>query len=65
MGARLYGGGSADLPQSVLQHYLDAIADGRINIPIRRVYTLDEIQQAHADMESNLGGGKLVVRVKS
>ena len=40
-GVRLtaYSGDSADLPQPVLQHYLDAIADGHINVPIHRVYT--------------------------
>jgi NADPH:quinone reductase-like Zn-dependent oxidoreductase len=65
-GVRLtaYGGDTADLPQAVLQHYLDAIADERMSIAIGRVYSLDEIQQAHADMESNLGGGKLVVRLE-
>ena len=35
-----------------------------MSIAIGRVYSLDEIQQAHADMESNLGGGKLVVRLE-
>ncbi len=64
-GVRLtaYGGDSNDLPQPVLQRYLDAIADGRINISIHRVYALDQIRQAHTDMESNNATGKLVVRV--
>ena len=64
-GVRLtaYSGDSADLPQPVLQHYLEAIADGHINISIHHVYTLDQIQQAHTDMENNHATGKLVVRV--
>lgn len=64
-GVRLtaYGGGKADLPQSVLQQYLGAIANGDINVSIHHVYTLDQIQQAHADMENNIDTGKLVVRV--
>jgi NADPH:quinone reductase-like Zn-dependent oxidoreductase len=64
-GVRLtaYSGDSADLPQPVLQRYLDAIADGHINISVHRVYTLDQIQQAHTDMENNSATGKLVVRV--
>ena len=33
-----------------------------VPIPID-VYTLDQIQQAHADMENNIDTGKLVVRV--
>lgn len=65
-GVRLtaYGGDSADLPPEVLQGYLDAIADGRIEVAIHQVYELDEIQQAHEDMEQNRASGKLVVRVR-
>jgi NADPH:quinone reductase len=64
-GVRLtaYGGDSTDLPQPVLQHYLDDLAAGRLQAAIHHVYTLDEIQQAHADMENNRATGKLVVRV--
>jgi len=64
-GVRLaaYGGDSSDLPQPVLQHFLDDLAAGRLDIAIDHVYDLDEIQQAHADMEHNRAAGKLVVRV--
>ena len=64
-GVRLtsYAGDSADLPQPVLQRYLDAIAAGHLNVPIHHVYTLDQIQQAHTDMEGDRATGKLVVRV--
>ncbi|MCH7584400.1 MAG: zinc-binding dehydrogenase [Acidobacteria bacterium] len=64
-GVRLtaYSGDSADLPQPVLQHYLDAIAGGHLNVPIHHVYTLEQIQQAHTDMEDDRATGKLVVRV--
>ncbi len=64
-GVRLtsYGGGSEDLPVDVLQRYVDAISSGRMKVAIHRVYKLDEIQQAHADMENNVATGKLVVRV--
>src|SRR5207253_2683150 len=52
-GVRLtaYGGEAADLPTDVLQAYLDAVAAGRLIVPIHRTYTLDEVAQAHADME--------------
>ena len=62
-GVRLtaYGGDAADLPSEVLQRYLDAVAAGRLNVPIHRTYTLDEIAEAHADMEHGRATGKLVV----
>jgi NADPH:quinone reductase-like Zn-dependent oxidoreductase len=62
-GVRLtaYGGDAADLPADVLQAYLDAVAAGRLTVPIHRTYTLDEIAQAHADMEHGRATGKLVV----
>jgi NADPH:quinone reductase-like Zn-dependent oxidoreductase len=62
-GVRLtaYGGEAADLPADVLQGYLDAVAEGRLTVPIHRTYTLDEIVQAHTDMEEGRATGKLVV----
>jgi NADPH:quinone reductase-like Zn-dependent oxidoreductase len=62
-GVRLtaYGGDAADLPRDVLQDYLDAVAAGRLSVPIDRTYTLDETAQAHADMEHGRATGKLVV----
>src|SRR6266540_3908460 len=56
-----YGGAAADLPADVLQAYLDAVAAGRLTVPIPRTYALDEIAQAHADMEHGRATGKLVV----
>jgi len=62
-GVRLtaYGGEAADLPTDVLQAYLDAVAAGRLTVPIHRTYRLDEIAHAHADMEHGRATGKLVV----
>jgi NADPH2:quinone reductase len=62
-GVRLtaYGGDAADLPTDVLQAYLDAVAAGRLTVPIHRTYALEEIAQAHADMEDGRATGKLVV----
>jgi NADPH:quinone reductase-like Zn-dependent oxidoreductase len=62
-GVRLtaYGGEAADLPAAVLQLFLDAVAAGRLTVPLHRTYTLDEIATAHADMEANNATGKLVV----
>ncbi len=62
-GVRLtaYSGEAADLPAAVLQSFLDAVAAGRMTVPLHRTYMLDEITTAHADMEANNATGKLVV----
>ena len=62
-GVRLtsYTGGAPDLPGGVLQEFLQAVSDGTAMVPIGKVYTLDDIVQAHTDMEENRVSGKLVV----
>ena len=62
-GVRLtaYGGDATDLPSSVLQSFLDAVAAGDAVVPIDRTYRLDEIAEAHADTEAGRATGKLVV----
>jgi NADPH:quinone reductase-like Zn-dependent oxidoreductase len=62
-GVRLtsYTGGAVDLPHSVLQEFLQAVSDGTTIVPIGKVYTLDDIVQAHTDMEEGRASGKLVV----
>lgn len=62
-GVRLtaYSGEAADLTPPVLQAFLDAVAAGRATIPLGRVYRLDDIVQAHRDMEAGTVGGKGVV----
>lgn len=62
-GVRLtaYGGDAGDLPASVLQGFLDDVASGDAIVPLHRTYRLDQIVQAHADMEAGRATGKLVV----
>jgi NADPH:quinone reductase-like Zn-dependent oxidoreductase len=62
-GVRLtaYGGESSDLPREVLQRWLDGIASGDLTLGPVRTYTLDQIRQAHDDMENNHTIGKQVV----
>ncbi|MDA1184759.1 MAG: zinc-binding alcohol dehydrogenase family protein [Acidobacteria bacterium] len=62
-GVRLtaYGGDATDLPSAVLQEFLDAVAAGQAVVPIHRVYGLDQIAEAHAEMEAGRAAGKLVV----
>jgi NADPH2:quinone reductase len=66
-GVRLtgYGGDAADLPAGVLQSFLDDVAAGRLEVPIGRTYSLDEIATAHADMEAGNSVGKLVVLTRA
>lgn len=63
-GVRLtaFGGDATDLPAEVLQEFLDAVAAGHANVPIHQTYRIDDIAQAHADMEAGRATGKLVVR---
>jgi NADPH:quinone reductase-like Zn-dependent oxidoreductase len=56
-----YGGESADLGESVPQGFLDSVAAGEAEVPIDRVYRLDEIVEAHRSMEEGSATGKLVV----
>lgn len=62
-GVRLtaYSGDAADLPPAVLQDFLDSVAAGRARVPVGKVYALDDIARAHADMEAGVVGGKGVV----
>ncbi len=62
-GVRLtgYSGDASDLPQAVLQEFLDTVAAGEANVPIAKIYTMDEISAAHDDMEHDRVAGKLVV----
>lgn len=65
-GVRLtaYSGEASDLSPTDLQAFISAVSEGRARVPIGKVYDLSEIAQAHRDMEANVGGGKLVVRVR-
>jgi len=56
-----YGGDSDNLSQELLQRFLDNVAVGAIKVNIDRVFSLNEIADAHAYMESNQAKGKLVV----
>jgi NADPH:quinone reductase len=58
-------GDAADLPRAVLQDILDAVAAGQLFFPVDRVYDgLEQVRQAHDDMEHDRATGKLVVRVR-
>jgi NADPH:quinone reductase-like Zn-dependent oxidoreductase len=62
-GVRLaaYGGDASDLPQRVLQEFLDDVATGAARVPVDQVFGFDEIVEAHRAMEAGTAAGKLVV----
>jgi NADPH2:quinone reductase len=62
-GVRLtaYGGDAGELPAAVLQEFLDAVAAGEVSVPVHRSYSLDQIAEAHAEMEAGRAAGKVVV----
>ncbi|WP_409375158.1 zinc-binding dehydrogenase [Streptomyces justiciae] len=63
-GVRLtsYAGEAADLPAQVFQQQLQAIADGRLNVPVAKSYRgLEQVRDAQADVESGTRPGKHVV----
>ena len=59
-GVRLtaYSGEATDLPPSVLQAFMDAVAQGRASVPIHAVYSLADLPEAHAIMESGGAAGQ-------
>ncbi|KRC53115.1 NADPH:quinone reductase [Nocardioides sp. Root79] len=63
-GVRLtsYAGTAADLPEDALARQLEAIAEGRIEVPIAKVYRgLEQVRDAQADVEAGGMPGKHVV----
>lgn len=63
-GVRLtsYAGDARDLPPEVLQRQLEAIAAGRLTLPVARTYRgLEQVPDAHAALESGSTTGKHVV----
>jgi len=44
-----------------LQDFLDAVAVGEGVVPLYRVYPLEQIRDAHAEMEAGSATGKIVV----
>jgi NADPH:quinone reductase-like Zn-dependent oxidoreductase len=44
-----------------LGELIEQIEEGSLTIPVGKVFNMDQIVQAHECMESNMGGGKIVV----
>jgi NADPH:quinone reductase len=62
-GVRLtaYGGESENLPAAVLQRFVDRLATGQLRLGSVQLYSLDQIREAHDDMEKSRALGKQVV----
>jgi len=56
-----YSGGPEDFKATPLEDLVRQIAGGRLKVPIGKVFSLDDIVEAHATMEENRAGGKIVV----
>ncbi len=56
-----YSGGSVDFIDTPLREMVSQIEGGTLHPKIGRVFTLDQIVEAHACMEENKAGGKIVV----
>ena len=55
------GDGAGPVMVLALQGFLDAVAAGEARVPLGRTYRLDDIAQAHRDLEADAVGGKGVV----
>ena len=58
---QFYGGEQEDFHALPLQDLLDLVADGRLPVKPGKVFQFEQIQEAHATMEGNKAGGKIVV----
>ncbi|HLI75533.1 MAG TPA: zinc-binding alcohol dehydrogenase family protein [Acidobacteriaceae bacterium] len=61
VGLTVYAGENEDFLAMPFQELVDQIADGSLPIQVGKVFSLDEIVQAHQLMDSNKAGGKIVV----
>ena len=56
-----YDGGAEDFMLTPLEDLVEKIAAGQLPVPIGKVFTLEQIADAHRCMEENKTGGKIVV----
>ena len=56
-----YAGGADDFMRTPLQDLVQQIEKGTLRPQIGQVFALDQIAEAHACMEENRAGGKIVV----
>lgn len=59
----VYMGDAANLQKDLLQEFIDAVTEGKINLNIDKTFKPDQISEAHYYMESNQAKGKIVVEI--
>ncbi|WP_425392223.1 zinc-binding alcohol dehydrogenase family protein [Ekhidna sp.] len=59
----IYMGESKNLSKELLQEFIDEVERGTIKLNIDRVFSLDQVAEAHQYMEDNKAKGKIVVEV--
>lgn len=57
----IYDSGQMRVEGKYFQDFINEIENGNIHPKIKKVFKLDQIAEAHTFMESNSGGGKIVV----
>jgi NADPH:quinone reductase-like Zn-dependent oxidoreductase len=57
----VYGGGPNEFMATPLNELIQKVVDGRMVVPIGKVFKLDQIVEASQCMEDNTAGGKIVV----
>ncbi|UFH33065.1 zinc-binding alcohol dehydrogenase family protein [Chryseobacterium sp. C-71] len=57
----VYDSGQMRVEGKYFQDFIDEIENGNIHPKIKKVFSLEKIAEAHTFMESNYGGGKIVV----
>lgn len=55
---------SGNVSQKALQEFIDFVEKYQVDVAPERVFTIDEIQDAHRYLESAHSFGKVIVRVK-
>ena len=61
--SQLLGSDALPLNDSPLNTIAKHIEDGKISSTLAKVYSFDEIQEAHKLLDSGKAGGKIVVRI--
>lgn len=59
----VYGSGALRVDAAVFQQFITEVEEGRIKLPVSRIFKLEDIADAHRLMESNTAGGKIVVLI--
>lgn len=59
----VYMGEADNINKELLQDFINAVAQGKINLNIDKIFSLDQIVDAHIYMESNQSKGKIVITV--